>query len=824
MTPGIDQSPSQTRAATPAFVRARLRAWSAVAAAAIGILISSAFALGAAWWLIAAVVCSAAAALVPRRWWWVGALGAVGCVMAAWSGTRFHDPDPRRLDLLAASGSVVEVVGRIASSPELEAPPSGPGAPGAWRDPTTAFDLRVRAVLDPNSGGEVAASGWLGVRAPEAMLGTLRLGDRVRITGVLRHADEPRNPGEPDWRRYANVHQRAGWMSVPNGSLIESAGPSGGVGGVIDRARRFRDAVRARATRALGADSDGVLAALILGERDGSFDRTYRVFQRAGVAHVLAVSGFHLAMLGWIVIVVVRLTGERGRFEAIAALCVVGTMLFMVPARAPIVRAGVLVLVLLLGDAVGRRWDRMSVLAWAALGLLVWRPSDALGLGYLLSVGVTALLVSIAERDRSRAWSVATRSPMGHSDGLPAAAWRWLRDALRINAACWAAATPTIVVFTGVFSVIAPIATVAMVPLAGVLLVAGWLQALLGIVWPRGAEHTAGVVGRVSDGVGGVAGWFDALPLSSTTVVGVGGVWAAVTTVCVVAWLFRWIRRRWSGAAVVVCVMHAMVASSLSGRVDGLRADMLDVGDGTCVLIRSGGDSILWDCGGLHRPVGALTSDAARALGVRRVRAAIVTHANLDHYNGMIEVAERLGIEVVYVPPTLAHSDVGDWAAFRAELVRIGVRIVPISAGDVISVGDVVGNVLWPGAAPSERLLGNDGSLVVRFAFETDAGTRSLLMCGDIQTAGVAGVSGMLPELSADVIEAPHHGSANEAAIGFVEGIGPSVVLQSTGPRRVGLAEWAGVRATTDWLSTGESGAVFAHIRSDGQIESGRSR
>ena len=754
-------------------------------------------------------------------------LAAVVLVMAGWATLRGHEPGADRIDGMVADGAVVTVVGVVRGAPELVARPVGAAAPGAWRDDQVRFEIGVRSVVvgtgGPGGGG-IETSGNVGVTAPVDVRGSVRSGQIVTVSGVFRVPSGPRNPGEPDWRRLGNERGMGGWISVPSAELVGVLGPRQGGVGVFLSARTW---VRERARRAIGGDDAGVLAALVLGERDASFDGIYRVFQRAGVAHVLAVSGFHLALLGGFVAVLVRATGERGRLEAMTVLLVVALMLFMVPARAPIVRAGVLVVALLAGDAAGRRNDRLAVLAWAGVGLLIWRPSDASGLGFLLSVGVTAALLGMGERDRGRRWSWFDRpaGPVG-TDALGSSGWwrsggRWFKGAMRVNVSCWAVATPSIVAATGVCSLIAPIATLVIVPLAAVVLVLGWAQAIFGVLWPGGAERTSGVVLWSARGVGRAAGIMDGLPFSSLSVAGVGWVWCGLTTLAVAAWLFVPDRRRIAGGLLALCVVYAGVASTLSGRVGGLRADMFDVGDGTAVLIRSGGESLLWDCGGLHRTVGDAVADAAVALGVARVRTAVVTHANLDHFNGLPEAAERLGIETVLVTPALHASRGGAWGEVRAVLEARGVSIRALSVGETITVGRASGLVLWAGADPGERWLGNVGSLVVRFTIETGAGPRSLLMCGDLQDAGVAGLLERGVDVRADVMEAPHHGSANAAAIELVDRARPALVLQSTGRARVGLEAWADARERSEWLSTAERGAVYAVIGRDGSIAGG---
>jgi competence protein ComEC len=818
------QSRASDQSPTPAFVRARHRAWGALAAGLIGVWVSGTLGSGSAWWFGGALVLGLGAAVLPARRgvWGPAAAGAMLCVLAGWSAVRFREPPLDRVDRMVAEGAIVTVTGIVTHHPERRERSNEMGAPGYWMDDSAWLRLRVTGV--EGTEGTVAARGELRVSGGVGLLDRARAGDRVRVTGVFRGPSRASNPGEPDWMRLGNEAGRAGALSVGEGSLLTVEGRPEGWRGVRAGLVRLRAAIRTRALNALGdAAGGGVVGALVLGERDDSFEAMYRVFQRAGVAHVLAVSGFHLAMLCGLAALAVRVTGDRGRLETIAIVAVVVVMLLFVPARSPIVRAGVLALALILGDVLGRRWDRLAVLAWAGLALLAWKPSEAMSLGYLLSVGVTALLIALAERDRRDRWWLIERQKPG---GAGRRAGRWLWGALRLNTACWAASTPIIIAATGVFSPLAPIATIVIVPVAGTLLVVGWAQAVLGVAWPAAAARTARIMDWMGGVTGGVAGWFDALPGSSFLVVGVGWWWAAFVTAGVLGWLFRRAQRRVFVSMIALGVAYAVAMAPVAGRVDGLRADMFDVGDGTSVLIRTGNEALLWDCGSLQREVGGRVADAVIALGVRRVRTAVVTHPNLDHFNGLPEVAERLGIRRVLVPPEMVAGDEGGWGRVRERLVAMGVVIEPIHAGDAWSVGKggVRVEVLWPPAIPSARLMANDRSVVARFTVPTAREPGVLLMTGDVQRAGIAGLMASGVDTRATVIEVPHHGSAIPQAMELVSASGASVALQSTGPSRLNDERWDAVRAGRWWLSTAEGGAVYAWIRADGALSVGSIR
>lgn len=272
-----------------------------------------------------------------------------------------------------------------------------------------------------------------------------------------------------------------------------------------------------------------------------------------------------------------------------------------------------------------------------------------------------------------------------------------------------------------------------------------------------------------------------------------------------------------------------------------MRIDAFDVGDGACWLLRAGNDAVLFDCGSSWPAVGErVLPRAIRESGAWRVRRAIVSHPNLDHFNALPDLAERLGLRDVLVnermasrlarpeattpgranqPPGRNARGPGGGAIdlLGEALVRRGITARALAAGDVFAVGPARARVLSPPRGESFRAV-NDSSLVIAIDTPTAAGPKRVLLCGDAQDEAIAELIVREPGLNADVMEAPHHGSAREASIEWVARVAPSVVVQSTGPSRAADERWAAVRERRRWLSTAEAGAVRVDFRDDGSI------
>jgi competence protein ComEC len=157
------------------------------------------------------------------------------------------------------------------------------------------------------------------------------------------------------------------------------------------------------------------------------------------------------------------------------------------------------------------------------------------------------------------------------------------------------------------------------------------------------------------------------------------------------------------------------------------------------------------------------------------------------------------------------------------ELSAVGIPVRTTGSGDSFALGETVIDVLWPARGATFRR-DNDSSIVLVIRAETEKGEKRVVLCGDIEKEGLEGVSRVAPELKADIMEVPHHGSAKPTAYAFVDELDPAVALQSTGPRRMNDERWDDVKEGRVWLMTAQDGAVWAEIMRDGEVQGGKFR
>lgn len=838
-----------------AIARARARVWLSVLAVVVGVLAAGLVELSAWPALLAIGLCSAAAAALlvlrrtrpARRVAWLMAWCALAAVASSVASARLWS---------TPANNLVRLVGAIAPGEDrlitLEAIVRTP--PRRVREPDPA-SLRRFALRGETWWCDVAVRTVLARDTPQPASGLVRLvvagplpaqplipGDAIRITGRYEPPPPPMHPGELDERLLARATGRVGVVRLSSDALImpaQHARPT-----TLDRVRATWgtsiDALRARAQRVLadaGKDASpparALLFALVLGEQPddapaSADDATQAQFARLGLVHALSISGFHLSVMAMVALWCVRLSGDRGWLEPALVALLVLLYIALVPASPPLARSAFMVFALLAARAMGRRWDPLCILGFVALAMLFTRPLDLFNMGFQLSLGLTAILL----------WSVPHTAAMlfgtrvvGLIDQRPRLARRLLESVQLLVAtslACWLVALPVVMHQAGMVSPWGILASVLIAPLIVLLLWVGYVALLLGVLVPPIAAGVSLLLAWLCNAVLAIAHHLDQLPFSGVRVPPVPLLWTLTATIVLVL-ATRFATRatvwRWTLASALLAAWLAISWTRTTPLPAGVafRVDMLSVGDGSAFLLRDRtGKALLWDAkppvGPRRTPLPKIAS-IARSLGVGRVATVVLTHPDLDHVAGVLDVVEPWGVQEVIVSPRFltqaAERPQGVAAAVLAGLADAGVRVRALSAGDTLLLGDAQATILSP-ARTATFAEDNDHALVALWRAPGPTRDAHVLMTGDIGAAAIATLEpSVLPTI--DVMELPHHGAPTEHALAFTRAIAPRVALQSTATRRAMTDAWDVLRSTRRVVSAFQ-GWARVDIRDDAQL------
>jgi competence protein ComEC len=599
-------------------------------------------------------------------------------------------------------------------------------------------------------------------------------GRPVRVTGIVAR------PWHPRARAEVTVDSIAPWRS----GAVDAPGMPPLTRVWIRLRLGLRDRARARIQGSFPRHA-GLVAALVLADRSALAPDLRDRFTRAGTAHLLAISGFHVGVLaGWtyLLLGLVRIR-RRSRPPIAAGLVWVYVGILGFPTSA--VRAAVLVSAVCVGRLRSRPTHPLG--AWGlALALVALADPTALrGPGAQLSFAGSLGLILWA-----RPWGRRLGGPPVHH-GAPRRVR--IRRAVGVAvAATVAAQVATVGLVTWHFQAFPlaglPASVLATPPIAVAL--PGILLAMLaaplpivGTVAASGVEGlldvTIGVVGAMG-GVGGVVHLGPVL-LAGPAVGGLAGAALAGRAAMAARGIgvsHRARAARRSGAQLRGGLVGAWLGVGLVPAASALlpapvEVHVLDVGQGDAIAIRSPrGAWTLVDAG--PGDGDALARGLAR-LGVRRIETLVVTHPDLDHIGGAARLVEDLRVDRIVGPGLLRGT--AALASLVAAAKERGVTWSVVSRGSAWESDGVRFEVIHAGgSAPAP----NDHSVVLHVAW----GEFDLLLTGDVSSA----VEDQLPQrydptTRFEVLKVAHHGSRTSSSERFLDRLAPSVAVVSVGRR-----------------------------------------
>lgn len=507
-------------------------------------------------------------------------------------------------------------------------------------------------------------------------------------------------------------------------------------------------------------------------------------FSVTGTAHLIAVSGSHLAIVGFVIESALQKTRlSRGLQRGLLMLALIAYAVFT-GASPSAVRACCMVAATLVANGAGRRRHGLSALFLTMAIFVLLRPTVLFEMGFELSCASVFAILCFCP------YATYALGELGMPSGVA--------SVLSVTLCSQLATLPVTIPAFGTFSLIAPLANAVIGPVISVLLASSVVLAPCSLV-PLLSHGTIVVPMIVARCALFFEQLFAAVPGASVSVPPDTPL-VYVVPFALAVLLVWWPRpRARSMAAGLVCLMLAAgVPYIYWDRCAPPSVTVLDVGQADAILVRQGGAVALVDCGLDERVVSALVRN-----NVHHIDAVFVTHWDEDHWGGLPAVLEQFSVGTIAVA-----ADALEDAPVEV-LNRSGVEYRQVRCGDTVDIGSFCARVMWPFESVDGE--GNEDSLVLLLSYVQEGKSLRILLTGDAELDQEREFVQEVGDI--DVLKLGHHGSKVSVDVELLDVLKPELSLASAGEgNRYGHPSDACIDAVK------EAGGVFACTIEHGDI------
>lgn len=525
----------------------------------------------------------------------------------------------------------------------------------------------------------------------------------------------------------------------------------------------------------LGERRGGLAKALVTGDRSSLEDHYLAMSRRAGLAHIIVVSGMHMGILAGAIHVLFRRNSRAG-----AALTLLLLAFFALAAGGTpsAWRAVILCGMGLLAPLAGRENDPATSLLAALFLLLLYNPFSAASVSLQLSFAAVAGIFLITPGLTRKFCPVPPWEEAGLALRLLRRLWNGLGSSLAVTLGALLFTTPLSAVYFGIISLIGPLSNLLTLPVVSTAFLGSALAGVVGLLSPAAGRLLAiplklplEYLLRLIPALGELP--FAALPLHAVYL-RVGG---AVCYALICLFLFFPSQGKKQLLPHLCCLLLVAGASVALFRLEYTVADLsttvLDVGQGQSVCLSMDGETVLVDCGGSGSTnAGDAAADHLASLGVDTLDLLVLTHYHEDHANGVPQLFRRMSVRKLALPDVERNDPLRQEILTLAEAA--GTEILWITKNGTYPLGEGGTLTLY---AP----LGDGGVNERGLSVLAGANGYDVLITGDMNDAVERRLVkyGGLPDI--ELLVVGHHGSRSSTCEALLEHTRPETAVISVG-------------------------------------------
>lgn len=516
-------------------------------------------------------------------------------------------------------------------------------------------------------------------------------------------------------------------------------------------------------------DTAPFMRSLMLGDKTDLYDDKplHISMTRSGFMHTVAVSGMHIAFL----VGLLQLLFGSSRRSSLLCIVMVWIFVFVTGCSHSAVRAGIMQTFLLFAPIVRRENDTLTSLSTALAIILLINPYAAAGVGLQLSFGAMAGIMCFAEKFYT-----------GMTDALPenrfGSLLRSLLSVVSSSLAVMVFTLPLTAIHFGYIPLLSPITNCLALWAVSLCFCGGYISCAVGALVPFLGRAAAWITAWLARYIFAVCSMVSSVPfaviyLNKVLIT----IWLILCYVLFGIWAISKGRKRRffvPAALAALTLVSALGAIRLSYRCAGGIFSVLDVGQGQCVCVMSGNDTVMIDCGsiGTLDNAGETAGAYLSTCGRRNVDMLILTHLHADHANGVTTLLDTIRVGTI-IMPAMPDDEDGLLDGILQSAEKNGTEIFFMTEDSDLELDNISASLFAPPDTGDE----NERCISVVISI----GEYDMLVTGDSPKSAEKALIDDHNISGIELLVAGHHGSRYSSSGELLGSIGADTAIISVG-------------------------------------------
>lgn len=585
-------------------------------------------------------------------------------------------------------------------------------------------------------------------------------GDTISSHGKIESLSFQRNPGGFDERKYLLMRNVVSKIKADT-IKVEYNAVMGGFSAFKKIQKYYSDVFEI----IIPWDKAQIMKSMLIGDQSLLLRETQQLYQKAGIAHLLAISGLHISVITsmlWWVLKKTRIPDNIGIIVLIVMLWIYASITGF---SVSITRAVIMSTIMFLGRVLDEKSDNVTSLCFAAFILLLWNNLYLWDIGFQLSFSAVASLVFLTPLFE-KIYFVPKK----------------LRKTISPVIAVMIGTMPLLAYYYYTISLIGVLLNILLIPIATGVIIIGFIAMIAAPIHLTLAKWTIGsgyyllvLIEKISKIGLSIPG--------STLIVGKPKLIELLlyTLFCAIICLYLSAtleqRKDMKKHIVLGCISIILIFFIQERWPQNLEVTFLDVGQGDCIIIQTPfHQTFILDGGG--QGSGKKIEGFLKYKGVSSIDAIILSHTHSDHMEGLRELIEIYPTQKILLSELPLDDEL--FMEFYDTINMKGIPVGRIGAGDVIKIKDIFIECISPPKG-SKFLSSNNASVVLVLKY----GSVSYYFTGDIETPYEEELNTKITRNVFNILKVPHHGSKTSSTEEFLSHIRPDIAIISCSEKNI---------------------------------------